>query len=68
MPGTGEPNWIDVGNLGVVCPRCDEEILLPVKARIVVNELGQQFIQTDADADPLWYHAFGHKGVVDNDG
>lgn len=54
--------WVNAGDFVVKCPECEAEVPLVVRCRLVSNELGQQYVQTDVQTDDLWGHAWTHKG------
>lgn len=58
-----EVPWVEVGSMQIQCPVCPDIVLLPVRARLVSNEIGQQFAQTDVQMDDLWAHAWTHTEV-----
>ena len=53
---------IEVGSVVVACPWCDEEVAIPVTARLYRDDEGVQRLSTDSDMADLWAHTWTHEG------
>jgi hypothetical protein len=47
-----------------VCPKCREELDVPVKLSITTEGDGAQFIECDPDLTDVWAHAWTHESRV----
>lgn len=55
-----EADLYEVGSLIILCPRCDADIKIPIKAGVVKDD-GKLYVRTTSDVADYWSHAFMHK-------